>query len=111
MVDFSTCTATFIIRRSITLHPSILAASLRKQAEQHRDYVAAISGMASAHFESARSGALAMARDCEDAARYVEDGLEPPRERIGLYVCAFNAAATLQLIPRHLRAAMIEREA
>lgn len=103
-IDFTTCTATDVIKRSLVCHPSLYVETLKAQAQQHRDYAATV------HNVFTKAAALRMAADCDAAAGLSVLDLHGLPDFTGIYACAFNVAARLNLVPRSCLDGMMERD-
>lgn len=113
-IDFATCTAMDVIKRSAVCHPSVFVESLRSQALQHFTYAQQVRALIGKPARNAAAqSADSMGKDCADAADWVEydnyeDAMQNP-DRIGPFVVAFNVACKLQLIPFATRTDIMAR--
>jgi len=93
-IDFMTCSADDVIRRSIVCHPSLYAENLRNVAHIH-----AQAAMACEHDTTAAKIASRLARECRTIAEHIEAGDEVIASGTSETIQAFSVAARLQLIP------------
>lgn len=108
-IDFNTCTALDVIEQSIVCHPTMFAETMLAMAATHARYATATT--------DARVASIAaeMATQCREIAEMVADtssAHETARDiagPVGTCVLAFNVAAKLTLVPRHLWDAILSR--
>ena len=104
-LDFSTCNADAVIRRSVVCHPSLFRDRLCDVARTHAE--------AAATLASADHVAHRVALDMCKAAQRLAGGLANGEELAGLdfneRIIAFSAAARLQCIPHATAADIVGR--
>jgi hypothetical protein len=93
-IDFITCSADDVIRRSVTCHPSLYAENLRNVAHIH-----AQAAIMSEHDTTAAKIASRLATECRAIAERIEAGDEVIASTLSETIQAFSVAARLQLIP------------
>jgi hypothetical protein len=103
-IDFTTCTAEAVIRRSVICHPSLLADQLRHVAVIHTRSASEM------HDRQARETAARMADDARTIADRLTNG-GTGELTFGQRIAVFSQAARLQCIPPSLASEIISREA
>lgn len=105
-IDFLTCSADDVIRRSATCHPSMLVEALRRRADTHASAAATMM----LRDKYAGGIALKMADECQRVADRVERG-DDSCVSFGERISAFSAAAHLQCLSPALAQDIINRAA
>ncbi len=104
-IDFMTCGADDVIRRSVICHPSLLADQLRERAKGH---TAAYASMLTRD-EYAAKIARGMADDCNTIATRLANG-GTGEMTFGQRVIVFSLAARLQCLPHAVAQDILTRE-
>src|SRR5574337_888743 len=107
-LDFTKCTAADVIQHSWVCHPFLMTERLKDAESRHERNAK----------ESHSTDAARIANDCAKQCRVAlttlqdypdgEGAMVLKRGPLGPFIQAFHCAAELQLVPRHLRAAIIE---
>jgi hypothetical protein len=104
-INFNTCTALDVIKRSNVCHPSLLADGLQEVRRKHLEYANL----------TPRDDAARIARDMADECNIAmmalaDDDYETVMATISRRVIVFDVAASLQLVPRPLRGEIVTRD-
>jgi hypothetical protein len=103
-IDFLTCSAVDVIKRSIVCHPSLFADKIAAARDMHAAYSRETTN------QQAAASARAMSGDCAGIiAAIAEENAERIVSDTSRLVIAFQAAADLQLVPRACRADILAR--
>jgi hypothetical protein len=104
-IDFTTCSANDVIRRSVVCHPSLYAENMRNVAHVH-----AQAAMACEHDTVAAKVAGRLAQECRQIAERIEAGDEVICATLSETIPAFNVAARLNCISHAVAKDIINRE-
>lgn len=94
-----------VIRRSVSMHPSLLADAMRNVAQIHRN--AAATYIDGPHLNAAKKIALDRAHECEETAQWISsdpDAIDPSIWALSRRIMTFAQAAKLQCLPFSIQA-------
>lgn len=106
-LDFDTCTAIDIIKRSAVCHPSLLREALVASKKADFDYAATLNRQ---HEAAIVRSVLARANATNDAISAIDlEDFDFFKTNLGAGIVTLNIACKLQVIPAHIRSAATQR--